>query len=289
MVENSNAFLKTIAQYALESVLFEAAAAPKPGLVDRFNNGAHKDMNIFTFISSASSLSYHFFKLAEIGFLSAQEGCESVLPRLRKTGLEAENDMFKATNGINTHKGAIFTMGLLCASAARIACNGQDLNAKNICGEIKKITKGLCKRELEAINKAKKLTKGEKAFIEHGLTGIRGEAESGFETILDVALPELLRLKALNISDNDAVCHTLINIIAHTNDTNIATRLNIEAMNYAKKAAQSFIKNYSPLKSGFLKALTELDNDFTKKNISPGGCADLAAGAWFLYRLKQIF
>lgn len=110
-----------VAECALEALLLEVAATPKPGLVDRRNNGAHRDMNFYTFIRSALSLRPHFALMAQAGQDLAEKTPQELFNHVRLLGLAAEKDMFAATNNINTHKGALFALGLLCAAAGR-AC-----------------------------------------------------------------------------------------------------------------------------------------------------------------------
>lgn len=103
-----------IAAFAVESMLYEVAATPKPGLVDRANNGAHNDMDFFTFMSSAAALHDTFDLMIKLGVQKQSSPIQELLPMLRKEGRLAEKKMFEATGGVNTHKGMIFSLGILC-------------------------------------------------------------------------------------------------------------------------------------------------------------------------------
>ena len=113
--ENEQLFAKHCAMLATRAALYEVVAAPKPGLVDRLDRGAHKDMDLFTFIDSATALTPYFETFFRLGY-TEKTGCEHLFSQLRKAGQEAEKAMFSATQGINTHKGLIFLMAIFCGS-----------------------------------------------------------------------------------------------------------------------------------------------------------------------------
>ena len=111
---------KTIARLACQALLYEVATTPKPGLVDRANSGSHRDMDFFTFQASAAALWPYFARCAEIGMDTHSLPPEETFSRLRTPGKLAEGDMLRATAGVNTHKGAIFSMGILCGALGRL-------------------------------------------------------------------------------------------------------------------------------------------------------------------------
>jgi triphosphoribosyl-dephospho-CoA synthase len=184
-------FCKKIGQYAIMSLLYEVSATPKPGLVDRYNQGAHKDMDFFTFMSSSASLIYFFSDCAELGLEYAGKSPKELFQTLRGTGRKAEIAMLEATGGANTHKGLIFSLGTICAAAScSIEENGErgiDIDA--ICTKVSLMTKGLCFKELASIKETEGLTHGEKLYLKYGVKGIRGEVEGGFPTVRNQALP----------------------------------------------------------------------------------------------------
>jgi holo-ACP synthase / triphosphoribosyl-dephospho-CoA synthase len=127
---------RRIGRLALTAALFEASATPKPGLVDPVSRGAHRDMDYSTFLSSAAAIGPRFVEFAKLGRLHEGEP-SGLLPALRETGKAAERDMFDATGGVNTHKGLIFSLGLLCAAAGRLAAAGCELDPRGgvaVCG-----------------------------------------------------------------------------------------------------------------------------------------------------------
>ena len=277
-----------IGRLALESMLIEVSVTPKPGLVDRNNSGAHRDMGFFTFMKSAASLHSCFQEFAESGVIAGINNIalSKFFTNIRRIGIRAEENMFEATHGINTHKGEIFSLGLLSASAGYLIGRKKLVNSDSVMNLAGKICSGICEQDFrDARNKDyDSLTNGEKIYLEHGITGIRGEAESGYLTVRNISLPALRKYLSEGLSLNDALAFTLINIIAYSHDTNIISRHNIntaqEVMNTCKNILDG--ENLS------IKSLYELDEDFIRRNISPGGSGDLLAVTYFLYMIDII-
>ena len=272
-----------IGTLALEAMLVEVSVTPKPGLVDRDNSGAHKDMNFFTFLKSAASLRSSFEEFAQAGFVGGNKNFlpSQVFPLIRKIGLEAEKRMFQATNGINTHKGEIFSLGLLSACAGYLAGAGENITAEKVMTLASEMCKGICERDFAGVHEKKFLTKGERVYLEHGITGIRGEAEAGYPVVRDVGLPALRKYLAEGLNLNDALAFTLINIMANAQDTNIISRHNLKtAQEVMKRSEKILLSNYE------LEVIRELDKEFIAEYISPGGSGDLLAVTYFLYTLK---
>jgi holo-ACP synthase/triphosphoribosyl-dephospho-CoA synthase len=216
--------IETIGSTALEAMLLEAVCAPAPGLVDRFNSGAHKDMDIFTFVKSSSALAPAMYRCAMAAW--NHSGPETnLLPVLRCIGTEAEQAMFKATGGVNTQKGLLFLMGVIVAATALTVKGGLAgslvesilRNAANIC-------RGIVQRELGTLEEqslTRKLTAGERLYLSYGVKGIRGEIEQGFPAVIHYGLPSLREAIKSGLPLNDALIQTLISLIAVTEDTTI--------------------------------------------------------------------
>src|SRR4051812_47765287 len=109
-------WIQTISQKALLSLLYEVSASPKPGLVDRYNQGAHKDMDFFTFMASSAALSNYFNDCVAEGVKYSGQNPQELFFSLRSLGVDAEKSMFEATDNVNTHKGLIFSLGIICAA-----------------------------------------------------------------------------------------------------------------------------------------------------------------------------
>ena len=277
---------KIIGTLALESMLVEVSVTPKPGLVDRNNSGAHSDMGFFTFIKSAAGLRSCFQEFAEAGHVGGTKNFspDEIFPYIRKIGIEAEKVMFNATNGINTHKGEIFSLGVLSASAGYLEGMNCNMNSEGVMMTASLMCKGLCERDFsDARNKApEKLTKGERIYIEHGITGIRGEAEAGYPVVRDYALPALRKYLAEGLSLNDSLVMTLIHIMSVNDDTNVIARHGLNVCEEVKEMSRDIITNHEGIDE-----ICGLDDEFIKRNISPSGSADLLAVTYFMYAIEH--
>ena len=282
-----NAQLHKIASLALEAMLYEAAATPKPGLVDRANSGAHRDMDFFTFMASAAALHSAFDAMTLAGSSACRASSPRVMwPSLREAGREAEARMFESTRGVNTHKGEIFSLGLLCGCAGWLTGRGGTLSAEDLTALAAEMCQGLCERELAPLREREGQTKGEQMYLRYGCTGIRGEAESGFRTVIEVSLPVFRELMAGGNSVNDALIQTLLHLISGTADTNILSRHNMETAEQARARAREVLALGGVLTTEGRAAIEAMDRDFIARRISPGGCSDLLAVTYFLFRME---
>jgi triphosphoribosyl-dephospho-CoA synthase len=276
----------TIGATAMESMLFEVASTPKPGLVDRRNCGAHHDMDYFTFMSSAAALHASFAAMAALGIERNSGPVADLLGPLREIGREAERKMFAATGNVNTHKGMIFTMGILCACAGW-AGGKLPLQSETLCALAAEMCRGLCNRELGGLAEQETRTKGERMYLQYGCRGVRGEVESGYETIRKVSLPVYRKLRTRGLAINDALIQTLLHLIAKTQDTNIVSRHDPETAAYARQYAQQVLAQGGMLTPEGRVAVDAMDEEFIRRWISPGGCADLLAVTHFLYTIEE--
>lgn len=269
-----------IAELAARSLLYEVAVTPKPGLVDRSNTGSHQDMNFYSFLNSSAALWPYFKQCADLGMkYTDKSDLNDLFNSLRQAGKLAENRMLYATDGINTHKGAIFTMGIVCAAIGATKPI-QRCDAGTILKKCAEITKGLVKSDYAGITLNNALTSGQKFYIKYGITGVRGEVEAGLPSVLNYGLPTLERLLNMGLSEDDAGAIALMSIMAHMTDTNLIARSDrqtqLDCMNKAKK-----LLNGDNLPS--IDDIFEMDYDFILKNLSPGGSADLLAICWMLH------
>ncbi len=265
------------------ALLFEVNATPKPGLVDRANSGAHRDMDASHFERSAAAISPFFGTLYRLGTDTAALSPADSLPRLREPGKLAEAAMQTATGGVNTHKGAIFSLGLLAAALGRLEALHADITPEAVCFAAGAYVQGICEAELGSTA----ATHGEAAFLRYGAGGVRAEAESGFLHIRTVALPALARSRAQGFTQNDVLLYTLLSLIANVPDTNVLTRAGEPGMLYAQSAAANALLQVQAAPQQLVPLMTQLDADFTARNISPGGCADLLACAIFLEEVND--
>ena len=274
---------ESIAGLAVRALLYEVCTTPKPGLVDRANNGSHRDMDVFTFLDSTAALLPYFRKAVSIGQRTAERPPGEVFLRLRRAGLEAERAMFAATGGINTHKGAIFSLGTVCAAAGRLwRPEAPWPSAEEVLEECAALAGNAVEEDLAALRTQTVKTTGQRLFLERGLRGIRGELADGLPAVRTVGLPALERALNAGASLEEAGAAALVRLIAKVTDTNLIARGGMEGRQWAAKAA-SALKEPLP---GY-EALEELDQAFIEQNLSPGGCADLLAITYFLHFCQE--
>ena len=267
------------AALAVRSLLYEVCTTPKPGLVDCANSGSHSDMDLFTFLSSAPVLYPYFKRCVETGMDTARLCAPETLQCLRWAGKEAEDAMFAATAGVNTHKGAIFSMGLVCAALGRLGrSHWRDTEAVlDACAEM---TRGLSRRELGQ----DRSTAGQRIFQACGAAGVRGQAEAGFPGAGKAGLPVLESALTQCGDIHRSGCAALLAIIAATEDTNLIARSDRETQRSAAAQAADILGR-EPIPSR--ETLEALDQAYIRRNLSPGGSADLLALSWFLHFLKE--
>jgi len=281
----------TVSSAAVWAMINEAAVTPKPGLVDRANAGAHKDMDFFTLIDSALALLYWFRDCALAGFDSEVGEKSETTPKalfeaLRLKGKAAETMMEKTTGGVNTHRGYIFCLGLLSAAYGRLRGKMERPDLTGVIEFSKAMTRDIGE-DFSRLSEKEKLSHGEAVYTKSGIHGIRGEASSGFPSVIEYALPLLHRLLNQGCSLNDAGVAILLNLMAHVEDTNIIHRGGIAALRSIQEDTRRFLASVPETEAIIAKA-SVMDREFISKNLSPGGSADLLGITLFLYRLELV-
>ena len=267
-----------IGALAHRALICEANDTPKPGLVDRENSGAHRDMDLALFCKSADSLRPWFADCARIGLEKRDAAPEQVFARLRKRGIEAEKAMFAATGGVNTHKGALFSLGLLCCAAAM---EGEGTGVLAILDRAAKLARPALE-DLTALHPGDARTGGEVQYLNSGSTGVSGEAAAGFPHARDCGLPALKRALQDGATFNEACLHALLALMACVEDSNILRRRGPEALRSVQSRAKALL-----MQDFNSDDLRRMNDDFVRENLSPGGSADLLAIAIFLYEIQN--
>ena len=272
----------TAAQQAIRALLYEVTTTPKPGLVDRRNSGSHTDMDSFTFMSSAASLYPYFEACVRAGQKGKARPAPETFAALRPLGCEAEGEMLEATGGINTHKGAIFSIGIVCAALGRLD-RALWADPARVLAEVSAMTQGLTARDFDGVTAGNAITAGQKLFVQYGITGVRGQVEEGLPAVLHYGLPALEQGIAAGYSLNRAGCGALLAILAHSTDTNIIARS-------SRERQLELVDELTALLAGTPYpdevALAALDDRFIAEHLSPGGSADLLALTYLLYFFK---
>ena len=267
-----------IAHLATQALQAELDTTPKPGLVDKDNNGAHRDMDYALMQRSINTLHPYFVKLALLG-------CADALPShtaIRDAGIEAEKAMLSATNGVNTHKGALFSMGLAVVAAAheerKIAANEEQILKERNGGEDVLVSLQTTIKALAASFPDTNGTHGSKAkLLSKGTTAIKGaldNAREGYEMLFAEWLPFYIERR----KEHDAYTlhKTLLRIMCDLDDTNVIYRTDLATAEEVKQEARALLDNFSKA------ALKDMDRHYTTRNISPGGAADMLSLTVFI-------
>lgn len=277
--------LLQVGTYLTQAVMLEACTHPKPGLVTRASNGSHSDMSILTFAMSSAVLSKAFQDIIRIGY-EFSGSPQALLKEVRAYGTCAEKSLLQATKGVNTQRGILFSGGILCAAAGYAAATG---TVKNELPEVvRKMALGIVDRELRNKDKSKeKLTAGEKLFLSYGVTGIRGEVEAGFPSVLNEGLPALHEAFTREAGLNDALLHTLLTLMTVVEDSNVIWRTDITTAENVKQRAHEILELGSVFTEKGRMCIARTEKDFIKKRISPGGSADLLSITIAFYLLEN--
>lgn len=270
------------AQQAVRAILYEVSTTPKPGLVDRLNSGSHKDMDFFTFMDSAATLYPYFEACARAGQATAERPAPETFAALRPLGCEAEGEMLEATGGVNTHKGAIFSIGITCAALGRLD-RALWVRPARVLAEVAAMASGLTERDFAGVTAENAVTAGQKLYVQYGITGVRGQVEAGLPAVLYYGLPALEKGLEKGYDINRSGCGALLEILANSIDTNIIARSSREVQCSLVEELRALLEK-TPYPDAF--ALSVLDDRFIAENLSPGGSADLLALTYLLHFFK---
>lgn len=248
-----------IARLATQALQAELDTTPKPGLVDKDNNGAHRDMDYALMQRSINTLHPYFVKLAQLGSTDALPSHTAI----RDAGIEAEKAMLSATNGVNTHKGALFSMGLAVVAAAH------EKDTDSLQTTIKALAASFPDTNGTHGSKAKLLSKGTTA-----IKGALDNAREGYEMLFAEWLPFYIERRKER--DAHTLHKTLLRIMCDLDDTNVIYRTDLATAEEVKQEARALLDSFSKA------ALKDMDRHYTTRNISPGGAADMLSLTIFI-------
>ena len=257
---------------ARRALLDEAALSPKPGLVDRRGNGAHSDLSFPLMSRSAIAIEPWFGKMCAVA-RGAQPN-HRLRMQLGVVGRNAERAMFRATGGVNAHRGAIWVLGLLIAGAA------MDPRDRFTAHAIARRAADLAR--LDDPSAPRTVSHGSIATRRFGVSGARGEAIAGFPQVVQCALPMLRSRRRAGAPENVARLDALLAIMARLSDTCLLHRGGCAALGAAQEGAAEVMEAGGSGTSRGWQRLGRLDRRLLAMNASPGGSADLLAATLFL-------
>jgi triphosphoribosyl-dephospho-CoA synthase len=262
----------TIGHAATLALYDELSLTPKPGLVTLIDRGSHQDMDAHSFMRSLFALRRYFVHIAEAGVACADFAV------LERHGIAAEARMLAATGGINTHRGAVFMLGLLCAAAgAALREHGGALHPRQLRDALRRNwgdALAVRSRRLPTLP-------GGIAARRHGLRSASEEAALAFPVLFETALPALRTALARGLTSQQARLDTLFHIMAVLDDSNLAHRGGLAGLRYAQHVARGFLNRGGIARPDGLQEAKAIAQSFVARRLSPGGAADtLAAACW---------
>ena len=264
-----------LASIAKQALIAEAELTPKPGLVDRRGSGAHTDLSLHLMRHSAETIEPFF------GSMAAASGKRPLSRSLREElgaiGRKAEHAMFLATGGTNTHKGAIWVLGLLVAAASQ----SEDLNPTRVAGLAGSIAR------IRDFVRPELVSHGDVVRERYGVVGARGEAYTDFPHVVRVGIPALRAARVAGKSETESRLFSLLSIMADLDDTCVLYRSGLEGGEAVKAGAKTVLAAGGPGNHEGDAALRRFDRKLLEEGISPGGSADLLAASLFLDCLES--
>lgn len=262
-----------LAEFATQALVDEARLSPKPGLVDARGSGAHQDLTLALMERSAHSLTPVLHRLAIAGW---QRPADSALRQeVGRIGREGEQRMMAATAGVNTHRGAIWAMGLLVTA---VAMQGGNATPSSSCALAAQLA------QLPDHASPKVFSKGLRATQRYQVPGAREEAQQGFPHVMQRALPQLWHSRSQGASESAAQIDALMAIMTTLSDTCVLSRGGLTALNAMQQGAAEVLHAGGYQHPAGQAALAKLEQRLLASNASPGGAADLLAAALFLDR-----
>jgi triphosphoribosyl-dephospho-CoA synthase len=260
-----------------QALIAEAELTPKPGLVDRRGAGAHIDLSLAIMRRSALAIEPYICLMAFVSRRSHPS--QPLRERLAVIGRDAECAMLKTTGGSNSHKGAIWILGLLASAAAMQ--NDDNPRAAVITATARKIA------SFEDRATPRLVSHGDTVTKSYGVTGARGEALRGFPHVVDVGLPMLRSRRASGATENVARLDTLLSIMSRLDDTCLLYRGGQEALVTAKAGAAAVERAGGSGTAIGSRRLRRLDRCLVELGVSPGGSGDILAATLFLDAVER--
>ncbi len=273
---DSPLFAEQLADLAVDALIDEADLSPKPALVDRRGSGAHSDLHLGLMHASALSLWPMFKDMAEAAQQFSEIG-QPLRETLGRIGREGEAAMLRTTNGVNTHRGAIWALGLLVTAAAL---------EPNNCSAAQLTLRAAKLALIEDRNVVAQLSHGAQVAQRYGAMGAKEQAQLGFPAVMQKGLPQLQHSRASGSGEQNARLDALLAIMTTLADTCVLYRSGLEGLHAMQHGAQRVLDAGGSASLAGRRCLHALDQQLLQLNASPGGAADLLAACLFIDSLE---
>jgi triphosphoribosyl-dephospho-CoA synthase len=279
---DAHSYAAALARQAVRALYSELVTYPKPGLVSLIDSGSHDDMDASTFLRSLFSLRHYFRRICFAGMQGAP------FTRLKQLGIEAEARMMLATRGINTHRGAIFSLGLLCAAAGSLHAQRRAITAAALrTALLDNWGAALASHAGTAAagSETQGLSHGLMAAAMHAASGAREEGALGLPSVFEVGLPALQAALARGASLECARIDALFTLMAHISDSNVYYRAGPQGAQIVRSEARRFLAQGGTQQPGWFAKAEQCHRLFVHHRLSPGGAADLLAASCLLHAM----
>ena len=277
VLANDQARVAWLARLGREALIAEAELTPKPGLVDRRGAGSHSDLSLAIMKCSAFAIEPYFREMASVS--QADYPSQALRERLALIGRNAEHAMLRATGGSNSHKGAIWILGLLISAAA--LTDEDKASPSVVAATAKKIA------SFEDRAAPRLVSHGDMVAQQYGVAGARGEALRGFPHVVDIALPMLHSMRASGAIESVTRLDALLSVMSRLDDTCLLYRGGEEALVTAKEGAAAVMNAGGTQTPTGKQQLMRLDHQLLEMRVSPGGSGDLLAATLFLDAIER--
>jgi triphosphoribosyl-dephospho-CoA synthase len=265
-----------LADAVVSALIAEVMLTPKPGLVDMRSRGAHIDLSWNLMCHSAWALHSTFHAMASAGQTIADQ--QTLREEIGAIGRQGERAMMQATGGTNTHRGAVWALGLLVSAAAQDCLSLAPQSVAARAGALAR-----CHDRFAPVTTG---NKGERACRDYGVGGARAQAQAGFPHVIDIALPTLERSRASGHGENAARLNALLAIVSDLDDTCVLSRGGPDALTAVQSGARRILAAGGAAHSDGVTALQQYEAEMLTLRVSPGGAADLLAATLFLDRIR---
>ena len=270
---------------AVKALINEAAAWPKPGLVDPVEHGAHPDMDYPLFVKSALALEGYFRQCARVAINYAGKDYPALFNMVRQYGIQAERTMMRATGNVNTHKGAIFALGILVTATASCWQTGQ-MTLEAVHRRIKALLINLAD-DFTRMKQRAPQTAGEAQYQQTGRKGARGEAVAGFPVIFKVGLPAYRQARG---NTNERIITAFLALAQHVQDSTLYKRAGTDAIEREKQRQVTAIIEAGGITTpAGRKLLGEMQTEYSTRHLSLGGVADMVSGTLLMADIEEEF